>query len=268
MLNLRATLTALTITLASANAMADVPPPDGETRVNYTFTIDGVPAGMVVVGFPAYNSKTPDTHVVRVHPGEDVQMFQGWTPGLWVVPSADAAGVTGNDDAVKAYLAAKGKPCLKQVPRIFTVSTVTGITKMADIIHLDASAGGCAATLANTRYEGPGGKGEGGIDSSGRRKPPPPFGGDVPDVRAAGFVLTADPAPASTSVPDVIPVPAKPPATPATPATPASKPAAPPASSGGCSLRARTEDGAPTLLLTLCVGILTRPRRRPHFGHR
>ena len=40
MLDLRATLTALAIMLASVHARADVAPPDGETRVDYRFTID------------------------------------------------------------------------------------------------------------------------------------------------------------------------------------------------------------------------------------
>lgn len=252
MLDLRVVLAALTVALVSADALADLPPPEGETRVDYTFTIDAVPAGMTVIGFPSYNFKTPDTHVVLVQPGEEVRMFQGWTPGLYVVPSADAADVTGSDDAVKAYLAAKGKQCLTKVPRVFSVATTSGVEKMSDVIHLDASTSGCTATLARTRYEGPGGKGEGGVDASGKRTPPSPFGADLPDVRASGFVLATTPAPATpTSTPTPV-------------ATPASAPApstAPPASTSACSLRTDRNDGALTLLLTLLLGVTARPRR-------
>lgn len=248
---LRISLVALALASAAAVARADVPPPPGITRVQYLFHVDVVPEGHAVIAFPTYDPGTGG-RFVTLEAGKDVQSFQGYRPGLYLLPAADAAALAGKDEpALKAALDASARQCLKQVPRVYELPDEARITKITDTIHLDRTAAGCEARLVRTQYEGPAGeRGEGGVDASGKRTPPAPFG-KVPDITESGFVLAASgPAPAPTPTP-----------------TPTSKPVtAPPApvehsapdKAGGCSVRATGERASLVLLALL---LLARRRR-------
>jgi len=249
-------LLTLTAALVGGHARADIPPPPGRTRVSYAFQIDAVPAGMTAIAFPGYSGE-PDSHVIRLQPGVDVPSFQGYTPGLYLLPGADAAALSGKaDDAVTAHLAATGRQCLLKIPRVFEVDTITGIEKMTDVIRLDATGTTCEARLVRTIYEGPGGqRGEGALDAAGNRTPPAPFGSDLPNVNDSGFARGALPTPAAPVAPTT------PVAT--APVSPAAQPpaATKPRVGAGCSVRAGDEGGHPTVLSLLALAILALARR-------
>jgi len=240
----------LVAALAGTRARADLPPPDGMTRVEYVFRVDAVPAGTTLVGFPTYNLDDNGSSVVVLVAGKDVRSVQGYRPGIHALAAADAAGLPREQQAIAAYLKAKGRPCLKEVPRVFQVATSTGITKMTDVIHVDASPGRCSASLVNTIYEGPGGqRGEGGVDAEGNRRPPAPFGSkDVPDVTQSGFATASTPVtPAIAGAPtSASPAPATPPASPEAPRT------------AGCSV---APSSAGPWLLAVPIVLLARRRR-------
>lgn len=241
---------ALSLTLTADLAWADLPPPPGVRRVDYIFQIDAVPEGYAAIAFPGYDLNT-GASVVSLQASAEVRSVQGYTPGIYVLPPADAAALAGkSDDAVRELLDARALRCLQQIPRVFQVPESTRIATMTDVIHLEVKDSTCQATLVVTRYEGPDGeRGEGGVDTRGERTPPAPFG-PAPNVADAGFVLAnaAAPAPAATQVAST--------PEPASTAKPASTP---PPTTGTCAVGpADDRTAALALLLLACAA----PRRR------
>lgn len=232
---------ALLAALVRTPARADLPPPAGQTRVQYLFRIDGVPHEIAVIAYPTYNSRDPGD-VASLAAGEDQLLVQGYQPGLYALPAADTAGLAGlTGDAVQTYLAAHAKPCLRQIPRVFAVPTATGITRMTDVIHITTTATTCSAALVTTIYEGAdGARGEGNVDTTGQRTPPAPFGRDIPDVRGFGLSLPAPPLPP--------------------PVTPAPPPRADPPQAGCAACN--TGDPASPWLLTIPLALLARRPRK------
>lgn len=171
------------------DSRADLPPPDGQTRVSYSFRVTGSTKDAVLVAFPMYVAD--GSNALALSLDRDEMCVQGYTPGIYSLPTADAASLAGKDQAkVKEILAAKGTPCVKAVPRVFTVPTPTRVTSIVDVFAIEAGAGSCRTSFAKTVYGGARGeKGEGGVDGSGHRLPPQPFGDDLPAVGDLGFSL-------------------------------------------------------------------------------
>ena len=255
--------------MVSGEASADLPPPPGMAQVWYLFRVDAVPDGMTLVAFPAYNSDHQSGHHVALEAGKDVKSFQGYTPGLYALPTADAASLPDDDGALKALLESKGKLCLKKIPRLFTVPTSTGVREVTDVMHVTVTPAGCSTRLVKTVFAGEKGKpsGEGGVDAAGKRLPPPPFGRDLPDVSAAGFVLdgaTANVAAAPATAPTTAPThgPVGPEGTGAAGARPVVPPSEP--ARGGCAGCAVVSgaSGWEAGLAALLVGLGLAARRR------
>ena len=208
-----AALLGLAALVAAPTAHADLPPPEGQTRVAYRFRVTGAASGAVLVAYPMYNSAGGT--VLELKLDQDALTFQGYMPGIYSFSSADAAALTGKDDAAfKDDLAKKGHVCVKAVPRVFSVQSSTLVTAITDVFEVDASATACRAKFKTTLYGGANGeKGEGGVDASGHRTPSAPFGSDLPVVGDMGLGIdgkstagggTASPsavADASSSVP-------------------------------------------------------------------
>jgi hypothetical protein len=256
---------AVAAALAGTRARADLPPPEGMTRVDYLFRVDGVPEGTALVAFPAHNMGEEGGLVVPLTAGTDVRSFQGYTPGIYALAPADAAKIPredrGEQAQAEAYLTAKARKCLKQVPRVFQVATTTGLSRMTDVIHVNATAGGCSATLVTTIYEGANGaRGEGGVDANGERTPPAPFGKDFANIKESGLDVSGAPPPAPTPPVVTPPIATPPVATPPVTPTPApAKPEAPKAA--GCSLDPSGAGLPGAWLLVAFVGLLRRRRR-------
>ncbi len=187
--------------LLGHSAHADLPPPVGMTRVLYQFRVDSVPAGMILVAFHAYNPANRKGNFVPLAAGKSVNSYQGYTPGIYALPQADAALLIDQDDKeTEALLKTRAQLCLKAIPRVFTVSTRNNIAEMEDVLHVTVTPQGCSTHLVSTTYASPGGaRGEGGVDAAGHRRPPPPFGQDLPDVLPSGLNLLG--APPSTGAP-------------------------------------------------------------------
>lgn len=236
--------------LLAAPARADVPPPDGQTRVHYLFRVDALPDGAALVAYPSYD--TDGGNAIILAAGKDVPSFQGYRPGIYALPAADVAALPRKDHAEAGkYLEAKARQCLKEVPRVFQVATTAGITRMTDVIHVTTAPEGCKVSLVSTLYEGPGGaRGEGGLDARGHRTPPAPFGkDDLPAVE--GFTLDPSATPPAPEAP--------PPNNPGpTPVTPGKPEAPPPAAASGCSV---APSPAPWLLAPLALLLRRRTRR-------
>lgn len=231
--------------LSVGAARADLPPPQGQTRVDYRVRITGtVGPGLALVAHPSYVSAGGSVAIVTTE--SELRFVQGYRPGIYSLPAADAAALVGKSgEEVDKALAEKGRVCVQEVPRVFAVATETKITAMTDVIQVDAGPEACRAALARTLYRGEGGaSGEGGADAAGRRVPPAPFTDkDLPPLTglaaASPTSAAATPPPASTQQG-------------ATPA--AEKPRA------GCAVG--QADGAGGLA-ALALGLLFRSRRRP-----
>lgn len=200
----RSLAAALGLILLGQTAHADLPPPTGMVRVWYQFRVDSVPEGMTLVAFPAYNSDNRKGNFVPLVAGKNVNSYQGYTPGIYALPQTDAARLVDQDDKeTEALLKDRAQRCLKAIPRVFTVSTRNNIAQMEDVLHVTATPQGCSTRLVSTTYVSPGGaRGEGGIDATGHRRPPPPFGQDLPDVLSSGLGLLGGPPSASAPAGD------------------------------------------------------------------
>lgn len=236
----------LLLALTSATARADVPPPAGQTRVQYAVRVVGGGPGVALVAHPTYGPEGGS--VALVSPEQELRFVQGYQPGIYSLPAEEAAALVGRSgEEVDRALAAKGRVCVQKVPRVFQVATETRITAMTDVFEIAATPTSCRATLARTIYGGADGQtGEGTVDAAGRRVPPAPFTDrDLPVVAALGFA----PGPSTASAP------ARPPANP-----PASE--GPPASEkAGCAIAA-TEGHERALLVLVFVAVVRRRRRR------
>lgn len=225
-------------------AQADLPPPPGKTQVHYAVRVTGAPQGVVLVAHPTYVSSGGS--VEQLTADKDLVPIKGYTPGIYSLSAEDAASLAGKSgDVVKAVLAAKGHVCVQEVPRVFTVPTETKITSIIDVVKVEATPASCRASLEKTLYGGANGeKGEGGVDASGHRLPPPPFSGeDLPVV--TGFDIGGA-KPVSSS-----------------PQTPSSPPAeAPRTGCSGCSTPAGTSAGGFALALIALAGVAIRRGRR------
>ncbi len=189
---LAATLAALATT---GSARADLPPPEGQTRVAYSFRVVGSVAGVVLVAFP---TDAPNRgQYAQLELDKDWTLVQGFRPGIYSIASADFAAL-GDKDAteVRQILATKGRVCVKTVPRVFQVPEDTKVSAMTDVFRIDATPQACRVSLQKTIYTGPNGeRGEGSVDESGQRIVPEPFGDDLPEVAGLGFT----PGPAATA---------------------------------------------------------------------
>jgi hypothetical protein len=194
---------ALAVGLAGGAARADLPPPDGMTRVWYQFRIEGVPEDTALVAFPEHDSSRRDSHVLTLQAGKDNVSVKGYPPGLYALSPADAAALVGLDDnAAKSLLAAKAQPCLKAVPRVYQVPTTTKVERMVDVLRVTRTSAGCSTQLVTTHYAGKGGiEGDGGVDAAGHRLPPAPFGRDLPGVVDSGLSLDPAAAPPAWATP-------------------------------------------------------------------
>lgn len=232
--------------LAEGAARADLPPPSGQTRVDYRVRVAAtLGPGLALVAHPTYVSSGGGS-VVLMTAETELSFVQGYQPGIYSLPAADAAALVGKSgEEVDKALAEKGRVCIRQVPRVFTVATETKITAMTDVIQVDAGPEACRAALARTLYRGEGGaSGEGGADAAGRRVPPAPFTDkDLPPL--SGLAAASPRSAGATS-------PAAPTQRGATPA--AERPRA------GCALGQAEGAGG---LAVLALGLLSRRRRRP-----
>ncbi|MBK8256540.1 MAG: hypothetical protein IPK82_28205 [Polyangiaceae bacterium] len=155
-------------------ALADVPPPDGQTRVHYSIKVSGAPAGNVVVASPM--STSDGSSVAVVNEGQEMGFFQGYVPTVYTLPSADLVSVQVKGPEALTALKSKALVCIQKVPRVFQVPTTSRVTKMVDVFQIEVSQGACKATLVKTLYSGASGEsGEGGVDASGKRTAPAPF---------------------------------------------------------------------------------------------
>jgi hypothetical protein len=192
---------ALLLTFAGV-ARADLPPPPGQTRVDYTFRVSGKTADVSLVAFPMYGKN--DRHFAAIELDKDLRPVQGYTPGIYSLDAATLASLDGkDDDAIKAVLASKARVCVKEVPRVFTVADSTNVSAMTDVFTVEATASACKASFAKTLYaSAKGDKAEGSVDAKGHRVAPKPFGGDLPAVGDLGFPLgtAATPSPSTSSV--------------------------------------------------------------------
>lgn len=231
-------------------AQADLPPPPGKTQVHYAVRVTGTPEGVVLVAHPTYVSSGGS--VAQLTADKDLVPIKGYTPGIYSLSADDAAALAGKSgDEVKTVLAAKGHVCVREVPRVFTVPTETKITSIVDVVKIEATPASCRASLEKTLYGGANGeKGEGGVDGSGHRLPPPPFSGeDLPVV--TGFDI-AGAKPASSSA-----------------QTPSSPPAEPPRTGcSGCSTPAGTSTGGGVLAAIALAGVAIRRRQRRSSSQR
>ncbi len=186
-------------------AWADLPPPPGQTHVDYSFEVDADVEGSAVVAFPSYGGGDA-SNVQVMEARKPLRPVKGWTPGIYLLPKADVAGVPkGDQDAAKAYLESHGKVCVKQVPRIYRIATETNVDKAHDVIHIESKGAACEASLIKTLYTAPDGrKAEGGADAKGQRNAPAPFDKGLPSVSEAGFVGAAGKA-SSDVVPSAAP---------------------------------------------------------------
>lgn len=269
MRKLSALALALLVASFAAPSRADLPPPPGQTRVDYSFEVDAGVDGSAIVAFPSYGSGDA-SNVQVIEAGRKVTPIKGWTPGIYLLPSGDVAGVPkGDQEAAKAYLEAHAKTCVKQVPRVYQIATETKVDKLHDVIHVDAKGGACRASLVKSLYTSTDGKKvDGGVDANGNRTAAPPIGKDLPSVSEAGFVGagTAPPTDASPPSPSsASPTPSAAPSSSGAPA-PSSKPGAdPPPSNGcaGCALTEPTSRGAGALLAGGALALAIARRRRP-----
>lgn len=203
--------------LLARPARADLPPPPGQTQIEYSVRVTGAPQGVVLVAFPTYVSGGGS--VAKVSEGQEIRLAKGYAPGIYSLPAEDAASLAGKErEEIEKVLASKAHACVRRLPRVFTVPTETKITSMIDVLHIDASPAGCKASLAKTVYGGDGGaQGEGGIDPSGRRTAPAPFSaeglpvvtelGGPPATPSSTPTATPTPAPTPTSTPTSTPTP-------------------------------------------------------------
>jgi hypothetical protein len=250
------------LTVQSA-ARADLPPPPGQTRVNYTVRVTSSTRGVELVAYPTYVSAGGS--LARVTPDQDLRFFQGYTPGIYSLPAEDAASLVGKDSAqIDKILAAKAHVCVKKVPRVFTVPSATKVTSMIDVFQIEATTGGCHASLAKTIYAGANGEhGEGTVDASGHRLPPAPFGKDLPLVEDLGFPLGTSGAASAAGAPPQAPESAPSQAPESAPPSAREEVSPPRAGCAGCALPAGSQTGADALaLLALGLSASRRARRR------
>jgi len=245
--------------LMASPARADLPPPPGMNKVQYAFRVTTVTSGFAAVAYPTYVSKGGSAVVLT--PDKDETLFQGYMPGIYALPAADAAELAGkSSEEAEKVLSAKGHRCLEKVPRVFTVDSDTKIRGMVDLIQIDATSTDCHASLVKTLYRGEAGEqGEGGIDASGRRTPPAPFSvGDLEPVVGMVAKGAASPSTSGTSAPD-----SPPPSTSAA-ANPPSNTPPPAAQHAGCAGCATPSAPAPegAALAILVLGVLMLRRRQ------
>jgi hypothetical protein len=251
-------------------ARADLPPPPGQHRVDYSFEIDADVEGSAIVAFPQYGSGDA-SNVAVVEPGKAVRPFKGWTPGLYLLPKADVAGIPkGDQEAAKTYLASKAKVCLKEVPRVFQIAEATNVDKLHDVIHLAAKGPACEASLVKSLYTAPDGKkAEGGVEASGQRRAPAPFDQGLPSVSEAGFTGMGVAQPSPSPPPSPSPGPAASPAgsTSSSPApsgapAPSAKPGAESGGCAGCTLTETSSRGGAAFVAGAALAIAIVRRRR------
>ena len=159
----------------------------------YAFQVTGSVQGVELVAYPM-NTGSGTARFLRLELDKEWRPVQGFVPGIYSLPAADAADLAlfdgKDDDALGRVLASKGHVCAKAVPRVFQVSVDTKIEAMVDVFRVDATPSGCRAALVKTLYSNAqGAHGEGSVDASGRRVPPEPFGDDLPEVGDLGFPL-------------------------------------------------------------------------------
>lgn len=235
-------------------ARADLPPPPGRVRVQYTVRVTGGGPDVALVAHPTY-APGEDSAVERVRADVAMRFVQGYEPGIYSVPADEVAALIGKSgQEVERALAASGKVCVQRVPRVFQVAERTRIIGMTDVFHVEATREGCRATLVRTEYVGANGeRGVGGVDAAGRRLPPAPFTGEgLPVVDGLGFspetpnVGTGAPEKVTPAVPDgAAPRPTEPP-----PAAPAP---------AGCAVVGG--QGSVGALLLIAGALLVRRRR-------
>ncbi|MBK7584537.1 MAG: hypothetical protein IPI67_30665 [Myxococcales bacterium] len=246
-------------------ARADLPPPDGQTGVDYAFRVSGAATGVVLVAFPMYSSD--GGHILKLAFDQDARPVQGWTPGIYSVGADALASIkdTADDDAIRALLASKAHMCVKQVPRVRHVPRATRVNSITDVFRVEATAAACKTTFDKTLYGGAKGmQGEGTVDTTGRRLAPAPFGSELPNVGDLGFTLTQ---PALTPPPAITPTSPAPTPSPPTPATSTARPdsGSPPSRSGcaGCAVPSSQESNQrPAAWAVFAVGLLRRRRAR------
>ncbi len=252
------------LVVGAQTARADLPPPPGQVRVQYTVKVTGGGPDVALVAHPTYASGGGS--VERVTPDGELRLWQGYRPGIYSVPAGEVGALIGKSGPeVDALLAAKAKLCVKRVPRVFQVEEQTRITAMTDVFHVEATATSCRATLVRTDYVGANGeRGAGGVDAQGNRLPPAPFTGEgLPRVEELGFSPetpkeTPGPATAPTKQDPTAKEPAKTADAPVTTPADARSSAPPPASASACAVA----DGSGSSLALLMVVGLTRMRRR------
>lgn len=253
-------------------ARADVAPPPGTTRVDYTFVATGSVKGVVLVAYPMIGAGS-NGRTVELSLDEPARPMQGYTPGIYSLSAADAKALAATEDQKvgEDLLAKKAHLCVKAVPRVFAVPTTTMVRSISDVFRIDATADACKATFDKTIYGGEGGlKGEGTVDPSGHRLVPAPFSQGLPDVGDMGISLSAQPhalsaAPTSpTSSPSASPAPT-PSAQPSAAPTSTQENAAPPR--GGCAGCAVSGGGEELgIAAFVAVGLAMASRRRPSRG--
>lgn len=231
------------------SALADLPPPPGQTRVNYMLKVSGAPAGSVIVASPMYNSEGGS--VVVVNDGAEVGFFQGYVPSVYTLSAADLPSVQGKGPEALAALNSKALVCIKKVPRVFQVPTVSRVTKMVDVFQIEVAEGVCKATLVKTLYSGASGEsGEGGVDASGKRTAPAPFVADeLPPIGDTSLAPKGASAPAATGTAA------------ANSDQPANAPAASQGGCAGCSAAGIGASGAGAAFLA-ALALLTGRRKR------
>src|SRR5262249_9193540 len=88
-------------------ARADLPPPPGQTKVDYTVRVQSSTQGVELVAYPTYVSEGGS--VERVTAGKDLRFFQGYTPGIYSISAEDVASLVGKEgDKIDKVLSAKG----------------------------------------------------------------------------------------------------------------------------------------------------------------
>jgi MYXO-CTERM domain-containing protein len=259
-------LAAALVSAVAGVARADLPPPDGMTRVDYTFEIDRAVEGRAIVAFPQYGTGDR-SNVTVVEPGKSIRPFKGWTPGLYLVAQADVASIPrGDQEAAKTWLEAHARVCLKVVPRVFDIAKDTNVDEVRDVIHLEAKGDRCEAALVRSVYKSIDGKTvEGGVDASGDRTAPAPIGPGLPSVREAGFVAFSgppSPSPSPTSAPAAASASSTSPAT--GPSATAVAPRAPSSGCAGCTVTSHASRGGAAVVwgAALVLALLRRRRSR------
>ena len=197
----------LCLSVVPSLALADVAPEPGQTRVAYRYRVDSAIEGHTLVAYPTYTGK--DDLLQVMSPGTDYRTVQGYRPGIYSVADADVTSLPKTSEEVRGFLEAHAAVCVKEVPRVFQVTSSDGFNEMVDVLHARLVDGKCKTSLASTVYSGNGKTGEGSVLANGKRSVPSPFGGDVPGVGDVGLDLSgatpagdASPKPTTSSAGD------------------------------------------------------------------